>query len=106
MRNITVGPAGHPTLDENLLLARSMAPLPEGCIQVEIDAAQVTAQKHCFGKMLLRACYHYVSNLIHRLRRGRIDFNTFVDVALSCLQEQLPNNIAKRDYYDQALPVL
>jgi len=45
-----------------------------------------------------------MAHFIQRVRRGKIDFDTFVDLAVSCLQERLQDEPVMLSYYRDVLP--
>lgn len=94
-----------PILDDTHLLDRAQAPLADGHAEIVIDPKEVKTPRNCYGKMLLRSCYHALTHFMQRVRRGRLDYDTFVDLAIGCLGQTMAANDERVAYYDSALTV-
>jgi hypothetical protein len=104
-RNLGLAQNLPPDLESAFLDQRLEIEVEEGFVFAHIEENTIEPQRHCFGKLLIRACYHATSHFMHRVRRGRIDFDTFVDLAIACLRDAFAATPDKREYYDRALPL-
>lgn len=85
-----------PSLDENYLESR----ICSHTLPAVSALPNIVPVKHCFGKFLLRTLYHAVVYFASRIRKLTIDFDSFVELTISCFTEILRADHDRYRYYD------
>lgn len=97
----SVGPSlrNCPRLDEAYLEAR----IDPTVAQEAPEIPDLVGGQHCFGKFLLKTLYHAISHFAARVRKLTLDFDSFVEVAISCFAEMLLADATRREHYEGEL---
>jgi hypothetical protein len=66
---------------------------------IEIDEGAISPLRHGFGKTLLKAVFHAFVHFAQMVRRGRVDFDSYVGLCISALRSALPRRVDALTHY-------
>lgn len=94
-----------PTINESLLQQRAESPLETDQPIIPIEEAEICAHRNCFGKVLILANYHAIMFFTQKLKRGRVDFDTFLNIAISTIDDVCVAGTELFQYYNSQITV-
>lgn len=102
--SLNISSSSAPSLKVHQIEARKSAPTHPNSFPVPNIICTPIWSRHCFGKVLLKSVYHGMSFFAQRARRGKIDFDTFIDLCIDSFKDWLRQENEVRQYFDNALP--
>ena len=102
VRNINNNIKSKPDLNINYLNRRVDDPIADTKELQEITE-EISIEQCCYGKMIVKACYHAFLHFSKKVRKGRLDFDDFIDLAIRCFEEILLQRGEVYKYYRSAL---
>lgn len=94
-----------PAINEELLRQRAEGPLGNGQPVIPIEENEICPHRNCFGKVLMIANYHALIFFAQKLKKGRIDFDTFLNIAISAIGDVCVPGTELFDYYNAQITI-
>lgn len=104
-RNIQFSGNQPPAIDEAFLAARINAPLTGSQPIASIDQNEICPHRDCFGKVIVISNYHAFIHYVQKVHKGRVDFDTFLNIAISVLSDVYVPGTNIYQYYDNQMTV-
>lgn len=102
VRGILLCPPQPPVVDADWLENR-YEQIPVADIEI-VESCRNEVERFCFGKHLIKAFYHGLMHFVTKARRGKIDFDSFLDLAINCFQTAVKTEPRKMAHYRSTLP--